>query len=297
MPTAACNIHEQREYFLNRHLPIVSRHILWNRNLASPRNLRLGTLVLLLIMVNQINDPLMEATFGEAFLYWSVRPLVMAGGLWLADGLIARSLAGRWNNPAWLKPVLLVSMLGLLPFALTEALLEQHLPFRPEFLDEGLWAFSPVLALLGEFVTAASIVIPIHLLLWLIIDRNVPPLAAAVDTALQSVPQFLERASNLRAEDVLALQAEEHYVRIYSGDGSQLVHCRFGDAVEEMPPELGLQVHRSWWVAESAVRAAQRGQRRWQLELTSDVTVPVSDSFVAAARARGWLKRKPKQPR
>lgn len=282
---------------MNRHLPIVSRHILWNRNLASPRNLRLGTLVLLLIMVNQINDPLMEATFGEAFLYWSVRPLVMAGGLWLADALIARSLAGRWNNPAWLKPVLLVSTLGLLPFALTEALLEQYLPFRPEFLDEGLWAFSPVLALLGELVTAASIVIPIHLLLWLIIDRNVPPLAAAVDSAAQSVPQFLERASNLRAEDVLALQAEEHYVRIYSGGGSQLVHCRFGDAVEEMPPELGLQVHRSWWVAESAVRAAQRGQRRWQLELTSDVTVPVSDSFVAAARKRGWLKRKPKPTR
>ena len=99
----------------------------------------------------------------------------------------------------------------------------------------------------------------------------------------------------MRAEDVLALQAHEHYVRIYTSEAAELIHYRFGDAAEEMPSELGLQVHRSWWVAERAVRSAQRGSRRWQLNLVTDDAVPVSDSYVAAVRERGWLKRRSKK--
>ena len=270
----------------------MSRHSRWTTELASPRNLRFGALVLLLIMVNQINDPLDEPTLGQALLFWGVRPIVLVFGLWLADRLVGRFLAGRWNKPEWLKPVVLVSALGLLPLAVTEAVMELHLPFRPEFLDDQLWAYSPVLALLGEVVTLSSIVIPIHFLLWLIIDRKSHVAGEVVGAETGSLPDFLQRASNLRAEDVLALQAEEHYVRIYSKDGFELIHYRFGDAAQEMPAELGLQVHRSWWVAESAVLAAHRGSRRWQLRLQTDIAVPVSDSYVAAARERGWLKRK-----
>ena len=246
-------------------------------------------------MINQINDPLVEATFGEAFLFWGVRTFVLASGLWLADRLVSRHLAGRLNSPEWLKPVVLVSAIGLLPLALTEGLLELQLPFRPEFLDDELWALSPALAILGEWVTLASIVLPIHLLLWLIIDRNTHRISDAIKTETNLPPEFLQRTSNLRAEDVLALQAEEHYVRIYSREGSELIHCRFGKAAKEMPAELGLQVHRSWWVAESAVLSAQRGPRRWQLDLVSDVAVPVSDSYVTAVRERGWLKRRPRK--
>ena len=256
--------------------------------------MRLGTLVLLLIAVNQVNDPLMEATVGETVLYWGIRPLILAASLWLADGLVAARLAGRLSHPEWLKPVVLVTAIGLVPLALTETILEQYLPMRPEFLDEQLWAFSPVLAFLGEFVTAASIVIPVHLLLWLIIDKNARRDSSIESTASPSTPEFLKKATNLEANDVLALQAEEHYVRIYAQNSTELVHCRFGDAVQEMPEELGLQVHRSWWVADSAIRSAKRGSRRWQLDLYTDITVPISDSFAAAARERGWMKRSAK---
>ncbi len=270
----------------------MSRHSDWNPSLASPRNLRFGVLVLLLIMVNQINDPLVEATLGQELLFWTVRPVVLVLGLWLADRVVARLLAERLATPEWLKPAVLVTAIGLVPLALSEALLELYLPFRPEFLDEQLWEFSPALALLGEYVTLATVVIPIHLLLWLIIDRNAHKTTSAAGADAPSTPEFLQRTANLRAEDIVALQAEEHYVRVYSGQGSELIHYRFGDAVEEMPAGLGLQVHRSWWVAEHAVRSAKRGSRRWQLDLETDVAVPVSDSYVKAVRERGWLKRR-----
>ena len=278
---------------MSRHLRTVNRHSLWNPNLASPRNLRFGALVLMLVAVNQINDPLIDATFGEALLFWALRPVVLILGLWLADELVAKYLAGRLETPEWLKPVVVVTAIGLIPLAVTEALLEQHLPFRPEFLDNELWAYSPMLAFLGEFLTLASIVIPLHLLLWLVIDRRTHAAGAAITDESPALPEFLERASVRDVADVLALQAEEHYVRIFTEDGAEMIHCRFGDAVAAMPPEMGQQVHRSWWVAGHAVRSAKRGSRRWQLDLVTAITVPVSDSYVASVREQGWLKKRP----
>ncbi len=248
--------------------------------------------MLVFIAINQLDDPLVDATVGQELLYWGVRMTVLAVGLWTADALVSRVFADRWANPAWLKPVVLVSAIGLLPFALVETLMEPHLPMRPEFMDDDLRAYSPTLAWLSEYATVVSVIVPTHLLLWLILERNAHDAGDAAEDPLQSIPTFLEGASVRRAEEVLALQAEEHYVRIYTNNGAELVHYRFGDAVAEMPPELGLRVHRSWWVAEDAVRSAKRGSRRWQLRLESDVSVPVSDSYVQAVREKGWLKRK-----
>ena len=111
----------------------MSRHSRLTSILAAPRNLRFGTLVLLLIMVNQINDPMVDATFGQAFLFWGLRPIVLAGGLWLADELVGKFLGGRLTTPEWLKPAVLVPAFGLLPLAITEGVMELHLPFRPTF--------------------------------------------------------------------------------------------------------------------------------------------------------------------
>ncbi len=270
----------------------MSRHPRWNPNPASPRNLRLGALILVFIAISQVDDPLIDATIGQELLYWFVRISVMAIGLWSADALVSRIFANRWNHPAWLRPVVIVSAIGLLPFALAEILIEPHLPMRPEFVDDELWAFSPLLAFLSEYATMVTIVVPVHLLLWLIIDRKAHTESDPVETEAESPPKFLQQSSVRQVDDVLALQAEEHYVRIYTADGSELVHYRFGNAVADMPTELGTQVHRSWWVAESAVRSAKRGSRRWQLDLETDVAVPVSDSYVKAVRELGWLKRK-----
>lgn len=245
----------------------------------------------MLIMVNQINDPLVDATVSETLLFWVLRPLILFLGLCLADRLIATLGETTLDKPIWLKPVLLVSLLGLIPLTCAEVFLEQHLPFRQEFLDDELWSVSPVLALLGEYATLATIVLPIHVLLWLIIDARSTPLAETTSTDLPQ-PEFLANYPDLRVEDIKALQAEEHYVRVHKASGSVLIQIRFRDAIEQMPDTLGLRVHRSWWAADRAVQSAQRGQRRWQLQLRDGIAVPVSDSYVADVRSKGWLQRR-----
>ncbi|MEL6447216.1 MAG: LytTR family DNA-binding domain-containing protein [Pseudomonadota bacterium] len=256
---------------------------------TSARDMRLGALVLAIIALNQIDDPMIGATVGQEILYWVVRTGVFAVGLWCADWFVARQFAGGMERPRWLKPVVLVSLFAVLPLALAEILIEPHLPMRPEYVDDDLWAMSPVLAFLSEYATLLSIILPAHLLLWLIVERNTE---TATTEVASPPPAFLAQTAARSADDVLALQAEEHYVRVFTASGSELVHHRFRDAVAEMPEALGLQVHRSWWVAEQAVRSAKRGSRRWQLTLDAEVSVPVSDSYVQAVRERGWLKRK-----
>ncbi|MEM7612982.1 MAG: LytTR family DNA-binding domain-containing protein [Pseudomonadota bacterium] len=261
-------------------------------NLSSPRNLRLGALVLVFIAINQVDDPLVDASLAQELIYWFARNAVLACGLWLADSWVSTVFAQRFLRHAWFKPVILVTAIGSLPLAVTEILMEPHLPMRPEFVDDDLWSLSPLLALFSEYATLLTILVPVHLLLWLVID-NVSS-NTAVDDQPESYPRpdFLQRASFSNANKVLALQAEEHYLRIYTASGEELVHCRFGDAVAQMPAGLGLQVHRSWWVAQRAVVSAKRGSRRWQLALEIGVAVPVSDSYIGIVREHGWLKRK-----
>ncbi len=259
-------------------------------SIKAPRNFRLGALVLVFVAINQVDDALVDATLVEELLYWTVRLSALVAGLWAADVLVSRMRADRFARPEWLRPVVFVSAIGLLPFAIAEVLVEPHLPIRPEYIDDDLRAYSPLLVYLGEYVTILSILLPVHLVLWLILERK--PSAKEGDAEPLPAPAFLGGTSARSTDAVLALQADEHYVRVFTATDKELVHYRFGDAVGEMPPELGLQVHRSWWVADRAVKSAKRGSRRWQLTLLSGESVPVSDSYVTAARERGLLKRR-----
>lgn len=87
---------------------------------------------------------------------------------------------------------------------------------------------------------------------------------------------------------ILCLQMEDHHVRYFTAGGSQLHLTPMRDAVRQLG-ERGFQVHRSWWVARSAVRESTGDSRALGLVLSNGLTVPVSRSRVAAVRAAGWL--------
>jgi len=88
--------------------------------------------------------------------------------------------------------------------------------------------------------------------------------------------------------DLLALQAEDHYLRVITATGSDLILMRLADAMRELPATRGMQVHRSWWVAFSAVQKFGREQGRAALYLSNGVQVPVSRTYMAAVKAAGW---------
>ena len=103
--------------------------------------------------------------------------------------------------------------------------------------------------------------------------------------------QLAERLPTHLGRDVLALEMEDHYVRVHTTAGSTLVLMRMGDAVAELARVDGLRVHRSWWAARSAVQEVARTGRTVLLRLSNGLEVPVARDRVAELRARGWLDR------
>jgi LytTr DNA-binding domain len=89
------------------------------------------------------------------------------------------------------------------------------------------------------------------------------------------------------AGPILALEAEEHYVRVHAATRTELVLYRFSDAVAEMASN-GIQIHRSWWVADAAVLAVRADSRNTQVELSNGQLIPVSRTFKRQVSTRGW---------
>ena len=102
-------------------------------------------------------------------------------------------------------------------------------------------------------------------------------------------PRFFDRLPpRLRGAAIHAVQAEDHYLRIHTDRGSDLILMRLSDAVTELEGLEGAQTHRSWWVARDAVRDVKRGDGRATLTLEGGLAVPVSRRHARALRAAGW---------
>ena len=101
--------------------------------------------------------------------------------------------------------------------------------------------------------------------------------------------RFLDRLPpRLRGAALHAVQAEDHYLRLHTDRGSDLILMRLSDAVAELEGLEGARTHRSWWVARDAVRGATRGDGRATLTLEGGVAAPVSRRYARALRAAGW---------
>lgn len=90
---------------------------------------------------------------------------------------------------------------------------------------------------------------------------------------------------------LLAVSADDHYVRVLTDQGEHRVLLRFSDALRELAEHEGTQVHRSHWVAKSsAAKIAKRGQSH-KLHLKNGVEIPVSRGNLDAARSMVNVRR------
>jgi hypothetical protein len=97
---------------------------------------------------------------------------------------------------------------------------------------------------------------------------------------------LLSRLPNRLGEEIVALEAQDHYLRVHTMLGSDLVLMRLSDAIAAIEPDLGLQVHRSWWVADDAICEIIRSEQRSRLKLRNGLLVPVGRTYSAAVRSR-----------
>ena len=103
-------------------------------------------------------------------------------------------------------------------------------------------------------------------------------------------PKFLDRLpARLRGAELYAVEAEDHYLRLHTSLGRDLILMRLADALVELEGVEGAQTHRSWWVARAAVTSAERLDGRAVLTLKDGAEVPVSRGFARVLRTAGWF--------
>ncbi|MBL4616644.1 MAG: LytTR family transcriptional regulator DNA-binding domain-containing protein [Robiginitomaculum sp.] len=132
----------------------------------------------------------------------------------------------------------------------------------------------------------------LYFMIWIIslCITGVSYLIERPDKAPKDGSDFMLRIPAKIADDTLyAISSEDHYLRIQTARGSDLILMRLGDAMAELDGYDGMQVHRSWWVARQGIEKIEREQNRIFLILRDGTKVPVSRTFAPKIRAAGWL--------
>lgn len=101
-------------------------------------------------------------------------------------------------------------------------------------------------------------------------------------------PRLYARLSAAFDGPVVALESEDHYVRVHGRTGSELILMRLRDAIAEMDAVPGEQVHRSWWVARAGIAGVNRGGRT-EILLPNGVKAPVARDSVDRLERSGFL--------
>ncbi|MEO7774256.1 MAG: LytTR family DNA-binding domain-containing protein [Steroidobacteraceae bacterium] len=109
------------------------------------------------------------------------------------------------------------------------------------------------------------------------VDPAHVPVTAAEEALRARLPPHLDG-------EIIALQAEDHYVRVHTHKGSTLVHYRFRDAVQDLVHADGLQVHRSFWVRRSAVAQQLIERHSHFVQMNNGLKVPVSRTHLHSLR-------------
>ena len=217
-----------------------------------------------------------QAPLGLRLAYWIF--LLTTGGLWahVLSRLIERHVdvyERPWVTVAALTAVIAVPMTPYV-WAITGPVLHGRVLPATVILD----LFLPVLT-----VTFAVSAVNVFL------GRGRPRQTHAPVTGTQKPARFLDRLPpRLRGARLIAVQAEDHYLRLHTDRGSDLILMRLSDAVAELEGLEGAQTHRSWWVARDAVRDVDRGDGRASLTLDGPLVAPVSRRHAKALRAAGW---------
>lgn len=89
---------------------------------------------------------------------------------------------------------------------------------------------------------------------------------------------------HVEMHELEALSSELHYLRVFYRNRSSLVLYSLRDAVAELPPELGVQIHRSHWIARRHFQSFEEKSGTLFCRMHSGLLFPVSRRKRVATR-------------
>lgn len=205
--------------------------------------------------------------------YWLLAVFGSGLGGILADSVLGKRIGGFWLRIAVVSAVI-TPPVTLYIYELNAIMLD--LPRR--------WWLMPQLA--WQVLVVMLLVMTLRSLLW---RRVIETRTIVVPPLPEAERDFrLRLSARRRSARLIAVEAEDHYVRVHTDLGSELVAMRFADALDELHRAFGYRVHRSWWVAGDAIEAVRWSRSGGEARLAGGIVAPVSRSCAAALKSAGW---------
>lgn len=211
------------------------------------------------------------------YVYWMI--CMVGGGLIgiAADELLSRRMAATWRRVA------AVSVLMTPPVTLL-VLTTQHLlmggPFDWRGYQELLWQVWPIL--LAVMVVRA--------LAWRRAPARIETRTIVIPPLPEAEAAFRRRLSaKRRGARLVAIEAHDHYLKVHTDAGAELITLRFADALDELALAHGWRVHRSWWVAADAVEDVRWRRGAGEMRLVGGLMAPVSRTYAPVLKEAGWF--------
>jgi len=205
--------------------------------------------------------------------YWLIA-VIGAGLVGIGvDATLGARVANFWGR---IPLVALVMTVPVTPFIYVLNALLLDLPRRPWLMPQ----------LGGQVFVVALLLMAVRALAWRRIVETrtvvVPPLPEA-ERAIR-----MRLSARRRTARLIAIEAEDHYVRVHTDGGSELVSMRFSEALEELAQAHGYRLHRSWWACADAIEEVRWKRGTGEARLAGGLVAPVSRSCAAALREAGW---------
>jgi hypothetical protein len=205
--------------------------------------------------------------------YWLVA--VIGAGLAgiVADRALEPRIRSFWGRIA---AVSLLVTVPVTPFIYVLNAFMLGLPRRPWLLPQLAW----------QVLIVSLLIMALRALLWRRIVETRTIVVAPLPEATRAFR--LRLSAKRRGARLIAAEAEDHYVRVHTDAGSELLSMRFSEALEELALAHGYRLHRSWWASADAIEAVRWTRGKGEARLTGGIVAPVSRSCAAALREAGW---------
>lgn len=209
--------------------------------------------------------------------YWVI--CIVGGGLIGIAGeeLLRPRIASTWRR-------LLVASVVMTPLVALFVLTTEHLMSDEAFAGPGY------VRLLYQVWPILLAVMAVRALVWRRLPARIETRTVIAPPLPEAEAAFRRRLSaKRRGARLIAVEAHDHYLKVHTDAGSEMITLRFADALNELSRAHGWRVHRSWWVAADAVQGVRWRKGVGELSLLGGLTAPVSRTHASVLKEAGWF--------
>ncbi|MFK7939929.1 MAG: LytTR family DNA-binding domain-containing protein [Roseovarius sp.] len=191
-------------------------------------------------------------------------------------------LIGKEKTPVfpWMAAGLLTATFGPMAVALRAGFAAQIAPLEVYPLSMTINIFLVSLAVFAfrQFLPEVTV------------EDDTLPEEPATQMPLVPQPRLMRRLPEGITGPVICLSANDHHVEVVTQTDRYELRMRLSDAIDEMEPVEGICVHRSHWVAYTAVVHIERqNAHKTQVHLSNGDVLPVSRKYKSRLEKEGLM--------